>query len=101
MQRDWPSSILDHQQKNSQDSQNLCWLGQKILTPAHFYGFGVFQISRCTSGGDDDISWSEKYHAPGSAFYGGNGHSSWEAVSSSHKPLQDTVSTTLDTVSTT
>jgi len=42
-------------------------------------------------GGDDDISWSEKYHAPTSAYYNGNGHSSWEAVSNSHKPLQDTV----------
>ena len=45
------------------------------------------------AGGDDDISWSEKYHAPTSAYYNGNGHSSWEAVSNSHKPLQDTVST--------
>ena len=44
-------------------------------------------------GGDDDISWSEKYHAPGSSYYNGNGHSSWEAVSDSQKPLQDTVNT--------
>ena len=44
-------------------------------------------------GGDDDISWSEKYHAPGNSYYHGNGHSSWEAVPDSQKPLQDTVDT--------
>ena len=33
----------------------------------------------------------EILHESSSSFYNGNGHSSWEAVSTSHKPLQDTV----------
>jgi iduronate 2-sulfatase len=41
-------------------------------------------------GGDDDISWTEKFHAEHRDTYNGNG-ASWEAVPSSEKPLIDTV----------
>ena len=68
-------------------------LGGWVSIPAHFVILVLMMTSRYTSGGDDDISWSEKYHAPPNDYYHGNGHSSWEAVSSSHKPLIDTVST--------
>ena len=41
-------------------------------------------------GGDDNISWSEVFHAHGSDTYSGNGNS-WEAVAPTKKPLVDTV----------
>ena len=37
----------------------------------------------------------EILHESSSSYYNGNGHSSWEAVSTSHKPLQDTVNVSL------
>ena len=41
-------------------------------------------------GGDDNISWSEVFHAHGVDIYSGNGNS-WQAVPSTEKPLVDTV----------
>jgi len=40
-------------------------------------------------GGDDNISWSEIFHAGGKDIYRGNGNS-WESVSKDKKPLVDT-----------
>ena len=41
-------------------------------------------------GGDDNISWSEVFHAKWTDIYSGNGNS-WEAVAPTEKPLVDTV----------
>ena len=58
----------------------------------------VFQpqlISMLQNTNNQGVIEQEMLHEFSSSYYNGNGHSSWEAVSTSHKPLQDTVKVSL------